>query len=769
MKHREIFKIYSKQDLQKNKMPMFIIAFSIFLAMLVSLVIPQIQMSKQQYLNENNENLSKADLMVDVNYPSSKFDQKIAQYEKDGIKLEQISVTPSYFEYNGNQITVYLLSGYHHLKNDEVIISRNFANSNSIKVNDRIQLAGFEKKVRVIAIEELPADVTTDAEVAGYIKMKTSNESAVKSNNLLFISGRNGDTLKQELKKIENGYKYFTYQERQEKMYGIIDKEMGALSLISSVGFILSIAVLTSGIIMLIVKSKKDLANMMLVSIRKKDIIKAMKLEINIIIFIPLAFSIILCLPVSLVVMKLQNITVAISISYFTNLLKFIVFDVLLFLFYRNLTLHYIKKIDPILVQKGENGLEKVRFRDILLYLIPFPLTMVIYSALLQSGVSVATNIFVAGAILVTFLVVWIIVSLVSALPIWNHWNVTLYSFHHLRSNKMTFIIKTLNLILLVFFILVGFSLSDSLKQAVDENLTMNIPYNYAVRSTDIKDVENVLDTSDDIKGYMKMDYIITKVENEEISNKSILLMNENSSKGKLNFQIVKGEKISKNDTSQVLISEKYANAYKLTLGSELRVFENNKIKKYTIKGIYDSGGINVNWIIKSSDNRYDNIIYLVKYKAGRNPVGLKDCYISNMAMIGDYTLSQMNDFLKSFKLLSFLFILSAVVFNINTVYIGQLLLKKDLAIMEALGIKKDIVPKQIWVESITMTVTSLLISTFLYLGIVNIMVQFIAKGSTHFDFSILMIASSIAVVTVVLGYVTSNGATEDYLLEIRE
>lgn len=769
MKHKEVFKIYNKQDMKRNKFPMFIIALSIFLAMLVSLVIPQIQMSKQQYIEKNNENSSKADLMVAVNFPSTKFEQKITDYEKEGIKTERINISPTYFQHKGNQLTVYLLSGYGNLKDDDVIVSRSFANANGVKINDRLQLSGLEKKVKVTAIEQLPVDVNTDAEVAGYVKMKTSEAPMTDSNHLLFISGKNGNVLKKELNDVENGYKYYTYQERQEQTYGTIDKEMGALSLISTVGFILSIAVLVSGIIMLIIKSKKDLANLMLISIRKKDIIKAMKMEVNIMIFLPLLLAVMLCVPVSLIIMNLQNMTVDLSVNYLTNILKFVIFDVILFLFYRNLALHYIKKLVPVLIEKGEDGLERIRFSEILCYLLPFPLTMVIYSALLQSGISVSVNIFLAVAMLITFLALWIIISLISSLPIWKRWNFTLYTFHNLRSNKMVFVIGTLNLTMLVCFILIGFSLSTTLEQSMEKNLTTNIPYNYAIRSTNTQRVEDVLNISNDVQGYMKMDYLATKVDNEQVNDKSILLMNEKISKGNLNFHIVKGRELLENDISQVLISQKYANVYNLTLDSVLRVHESDGIHEYTVKGIYDSGGININWVIKNSDDNYGNVIYLAKYKDGKSPSGLKECYISNMAMIGNYTISQVNDFLKSFKLLSILFILSAIVFNINIVYMGQQLLKKDFAIMEALGIKKDIVRKQMWIKGIMTIVTALIISAFLYIVIANIIVQSLSKGNVNLDTSVFMIASLVAVITVVLGFVISKGATLDYMLEIRE
>lgn len=770
MKHKELFKIYNKQDMKRNKFPLICIAVSLFLAMLVSLIIPQLQVGKQQYMAKISANMSKADLMVDVNFPSAAFDKKIEEYKAEGIKVEQITVSPNYVRYKGNQLMVYLFSGYSNLKKNEVIVSKSFADLHQLKVNDKIQLANMDKnnKVRISDIEQLPTEVTVNAEVAGYIKSNNLKPMLPSGESLLFLSGKNGETLKKELNKVENGYKYYTYQERQEQLYQNIDKEMGVLSLISSVGFIMAIAVLVSGIIMMIIKSKKDLAYLMLISIPKKDIIKAMKREVNFIIFIPLIASIILSVPVALIISRYEGAVIHLTGAFLLNTLKFIIFDVVLFLFYRNLALRYIKKLDPILIEKGEGGLKKLRVGEMICYLLPFPLTMAVYAALLQSGTSLSAFLYLAMAMIVTFVVLWIVVSFISILPLWKRWKASLYAFHSLRRNKLVFVVGTLNLAMLSCFILIGFNLGNTLNKSIDKGFAKNVPYHYMIKTSDTKDLEKTLHHSAGVDGYTKLHYLDTKVENDGIKDKSIRI-NEFPPNGTLNFRVVKGEDVYEGDKSQVLISEKYANAYHLDVGSQLKVLENQGIRDYTIKGIYDSGGVNVNWVLKESNGQYRDVMYLVDTKDGKALKGLKDCYIASVDSVGKHALSQADAFLKSFRILSILFILSAVIFNVNLVYMGQQLLRKDFAIMEALGIEGELVRQQMWLKSVVTVGASLLVSGLLYEGILNLMMQMVSEGSASPGGGVFGIVAGIAVLVVAVGVVVAKSTLRDCLEEIRE
>ena len=84
---------------------------------------------------------------------------------------------------------------------------------------------------------------------------------------LVFIYGKAGELLKKELQFIESGYKYKTIEDRRNDLLSDLDKQIMALNLISTVGYLLAIAVLISGITMLIVRSKKDIATLMLIPI----------------------------------------------------------------------------------------------------------------------------------------------------------------------------------------------------------------------------------------------------------------------------------------------------------------------------------------------------------------------------------------------------------------------------------------------------------------------------------------------------------------------
>lgn len=771
MRYKELFKVYNWPDFKKNKGSMILISVAIFLAMLVSLVLPQIQYGKQEYINSLAKMMNDADLMIEQNYSSVDFDHKLQEYEKDGMSITRVSASPIYIESGGNKIMIYLMSGYDNLGYDEAIISKGLSDKNMIQIGDSVSVSGLtnKDKIKITGIEPFPTDVYKDAEVAGYIKVRNLESTFISDTQMIFVSGLNGEQIKSELKDIEEGYKYYTFEDRQEQLYQYIDQQIGALSLISSVGYILSIAILISGIIMMIIKNKRDLASLMLIPVPMKDIKKSLKLEVNIIIFVPLLLAVATCIPLAMYFLSMEGITAKINMEYIANVGKFIAFDVIIFILYRNFSLRFIDNINPVFVEKGENGLAKPGIIKTTVLIISIPITLVVYSIMLQSEISVSANIILILAIVLFFALLYILISLITRLPLWKHWNSSLYAFSDMRSNKLFITLAVLNLTMLSVFILAGFNLGETLKNSVELNYKENVPYNYMLRSTSDDALENELSASKNVKGFLKLNYLDARVNNEEIRDKKIR-MNEVASKDTgVDFKILKGKGVFEGDLSEIVISDSYAKAYDLKPGDTLSITESGVPFEYVIKGIYDAGGVNVTWILKASEDKYKNAIFLADFANDEALSEIKNCYIADINSAGSYLLIQMENFLKSFRYMSIIFILASFVFNINISYMSLKMSRKNYAIMKAISVNKKIMIRQIVIKGVFTVAFSVLVSTFLYVVLMGIVIGMTSKGGITFESGTFLYVVLLLTISVSIGNLSLRGITDNYLEEIRE
>lgn len=772
MKYRELFKLYNLKNLNQNKWSMFFIALSIVITMTVSLILPQIRMSKQDYINRAMEESNPADLVVTQTFPSKSFDKAINAYKQEDIQTSFVHSAPVYLENKNNKMMLYLLSGYENLSDDEIVISEGLANKQHLNVGDTIQLIGIkeqDKVLKITRIEHLPIDVVEDAQVSGYIKTKNLETSYHSDAGLVFISGKSGELLKKELQSVESGYKYKTIEDRRNELFSNLDKQIMALNLISTVGYLLAIAVLISGITMLIVRSQKDIATLMLIPIKMKDIIKAMKLEINILIFTPLILSVIFSIPLAKMILAMEGISVTYTAVYMINILKFVVFNIFVFLLYRNVALKYMVNLDPILIVKGDNGLPKRNKLRSFGIIISLPIVLSIYAVLLGSGTSMASNFILLITLSAIFIGVLLLVELITRLPVWKHHRSTLYTFKEIKKNKLIFVVGILNLTMMLWFILIGFGLANTLKESVDVGYEQSLPYNYLIKTRDEEALNKVLVNSSDIKTFSIMHYMDAKIDNDNVSNKQVRINEIDQKNYTSKFKITEGQDVFEGNPREVLISKAYADAYKIDIGNTLEVSTEETTVKYRVKGTYDSAGINNNWILKASENQYSDTIYLVRAIDDGFLNEVKDSYIANMNVVGDYLLSKMDSFLTSFKYICFLFIVAAVIFNVNLLSLMNDLNRKEYAIIRSLGIGKKILVKQYVIKAIISIICSLTMSLVLFSVVISVAVSALSKGNVVIDGSMYVFIILISVFFVLVGNISLYSGKYNDLEVIRE
>lgn len=771
MKSKEIFKLYNLKDLKRNKFSMIFISLSILIAITVSLIIPQIKMDKQKYINNITEKSSSADLMVVQSFASNKFSEEMKEYENDGLTINYITSTPVYLNSGENKIMIYLLSGYEDMLDNEVIISKNLAENNNININDEIQLTGLqnEDKLAVSEIESQPFDVSDDAQITGYIKVKNVKAEFNSDNGLVFIFGQDGELLKERLKKVEDGFSYYTIQDRQESLFSELDNQIAALNLISAVGLLLSIAVLVSGIIMLIVKNRKEIANLMLIPLKMKDIKRAMKWEIDIVIFVPLFLAVLISVPLAKLFLSIEGIENSITYDSIINIIKFAVFNFIIFIFYRNIALNYMTDLDPIEIVKGGNGLPSNNIKRIFLIIISLPIALLVYAILLGSETSILSNLLLFVVLVIIFIGISFLIELLVRIPIWKHWKGALYAFNNIKKNKLIFVLNILNLTMLLWFILIGFNLGDTLKNSADINYAKEVPYNYMIRTEDSNKLVDTLKTSAYVETFSKMNYMDGKVNNDGILNKMIRINEVESESYNLKFNILQGDDIFAGNLSGVLISEDYANAYNLEIGDILDVTTELGNEEYLIKGIYHSGGINNTWILKASENKFENDIYLVDAKSNNIIEEVQDCYVADINTVGTYLLSQIDSFLVSFKYITLLFVLASVIFNINMMHLSKLIDRKDHAVINVIGIGNKIISIQTFIKGVVSSIISLIMSVIIYRIVTSVIITSIVNGKVSIDNGIFGLIILFTILLTLVGNMLSGKNRFDYLEEIRE
>lgn len=275
-----------------------------------------------------------------------------------------------------------------------------------------------------------------------------------------------------------------------------------------------------------------------------------------------------------------------------------------------------------------------------------------------------------------------------------------------------------LNLTLLLLFSMIGFHLSAILQESADLNLKTKLPYNLMMKSDTLDHVVQVLKKSKDVKSFTIMNYDDVVNTDERIKDKKIRLNEIKRNEYYAKFQVIDGENLFEGDKNGVLIARDYADAYKYSIGDKIYVNSAGKEEVYKIKGIYESGGINSNWMLKESENHFTKSIILVNSKNKSVLNKLKDTFVADADSIGHYIQYQMEYFLNSFKLICLIFALGSLVFNINLMYLLKDLDKKDDSIIRIVGLGKDLLVFKEIIKVVFIAIISIIISLMIFVGI---------------------------------------------------
>ncbi|HDK7155465.1 TPA: ABC transporter permease [Clostridium botulinum] len=759
MKWFDVFKLYNLKKLKSEKVILIFTALSIFVTTLISLLVPQIMKNTKEIMDNSIRQLNGGTLRVQVQYPSKKFNDKIASLKKEGYKVTVQELTNGYYKNsNGKKTIGRLISGKFNIGKDEIILYKSIANNIKAKVGDKIEIEYPEigsKSYVVKKIENMPYGVDNDSKILGYGKISSDKNIEIRNQGLVLINGGDGEKLKERLKNIENGYEYSSLEDKNKSVQSDVDKEIMAYTVITEMAYILSIITIITTTVMILLRRKKDFAILKMLSIRGKSLKKSMVLELSLTIIIPVILAALCSFKLSTVILAFNKTNELISASEKVVIIfKGVVFNCVLFFLFLNIALMMLKNIEPLsIVRQDENKLKKIRKKIFISSVILVPILLFAYSLYLGRLAAFAGGCFILLFIGIFLLITLCILKLITLIPFKN--NVFIYGFKNIQKNFMSFTMILLSITITIVFLLIGFTLDNTIKYSMNKTMKNSLPYNYILLQKSGRDLEKNLKNNDYVNKYSKFYNISAKVTNSNIKSKAIRIAEIKKEDYKAQYKIIEGKDIFQGSKDQIIISDKYKKTNNLKLGDFINVESLAGNFKYKIKGIYDGGEFNSQTILKEySGIGEESISYIIKSNSDKWMDGIKDSYVVSVDYLSNSISSMLNKSLDIFKYLCFLCIFSSVLFNMNIVYMNYIENKKDETIIIALGIGKGFCMKYQLFKLLLLVATSTIMSFGIYVLVLKTALRLFLNSDIYISFSYLLASM---VISTVLSIITFN------------
>ncbi|ENK1244486.1 ABC transporter permease [Clostridium sporogenes] len=756
MKWFDVFKLYNLKKLKSEKVVFTFTALSIFITTLISLLVPQITKNTKEIMDNSIKQLNGGDIMVQVQYPSEKFNDEIESLKKEGYKVEAQQLTNGYYKNNNGKKTIgKLISGKFNIGKDEIILYKAIANNIEAKVGDKIEIEypGIGTKSYVVKkIENMPYGVDNDSKTLGYGKILSDKNMKIKNQGLMFINGDNsgnddnGEKLKERLKNIEDGYVYSSLKDKEKAVRNDVDKEIMSYSVITEMAYMLSIITIITTTIMLLLRRKKDFAILKMLSIGDKNLKKSMLLEVSLIVIIPVILAAICSFKLSTVILALNGTNELIGISEKTVIIfKGVVFNCVLFFLFLNIALMMLKTIKPLsIMREDEFEVKKARKKIIIISVIFVPIVLFFYSLYVGRLAAFDGGCFILLFIGVFLLITLCILKLITLIPFKN--NVFLYGFKSIEKNFMSFTMIILSITMTIVFLLIGFTLDNTIKYSMNKTIKNTLPYDHILIQRAGSDLEKILSSNSYIDKYSKFYNTNGKATNSNIKSKAITISEVKKQDYKAKYKILEGEDVFQGNKDQVVISNKYKKINKLKVGDFINIESLSGNFQYRIKGIYDGGEFNSQTILKEySGIGKENINYIIKSNSDKWMNHIKDSYIVSVDSLSNSISSMLKKSLDIFKYLCFLCIFSSLLFNMNMVYMNYIGNKKDQTILIALGIGKSFCMKYELFKLALLVVTSTTMAFGTYALVLKTTLKLFLDSDTYISFLYLFVSMGIS------------------------
>lgn len=735
-----------------NKCIGFFLFLSVVIAISISLSIPQVQISIENYWNQNAYKINGADLKIETKYPLKEFDEKIEDLKKD-TKIEKSKVYNATIKNGGKEVYGDLIVGDYSTKKNEAILSKNLAVSLNATEGSYISLG--DKKYKIVEIEQMPTGVGKQAEEMGYIKVSSFENSMQKPySELLFINSNNYKNIKEDLKKIATDYSYDTVSDVKKTLLERNSTNMLALNVLNTISIIMTVISILSSIILIVSKYRRDIATMQLLSISSKRIRKVFQHQFKIVLYLAVIVGAFISIIMSRIIVCNNNINYNLTRQIVFKLLIGILFFIIAYSVYIYISCTVICKIKPMKIIRGEN--QKIIYKGLILKAIIFTLIVLLMYSVYVGG----DNIF-AGSILVLCMItiflgiIFILLKFMKAFA-WTG-KIYKYTVYSIQEQIHSTMIIILSMSFTILFFLIGFTLSNIVSTSYGKELKSNINYNYMLSTDDEEKIDKVLKQTNSTGTYTKLNmksgifYLNSKPKEE------IMLCTIGKDKYNVKYNIVKGEDIFEGDLEKIVISDEFAKKQKININDTISVRCGELQLQYTVKGIYKSGGMNVNHVLladtETSIKGYETM-YLAKIVKSDVTKKLDGVHIVTLNNIANALEEELNKVLGIFKSMCGICIVLSVVFNINLVYLDLLEQKKNFTIMRGLAMSKKQLIKHLLIKMLIILGFTLLLSVGNYCTIIYYAMHFMFNASNTITIEMILIPAGVAILMIGLIFV---------------
>ena len=764
MKFVEVFRIYNLKFIKKNKINTVLTILALFLCLSVCLVTPVINYYYEKNINENIIDINGGDLAVFVRgNESQSFKDKVKEKEDKGLKVTEKYITSTGYMAGSKQIAGRVIfEDNDDLKNNEVIISENLAEELKASKGDTIKFKvnGNIDEFKVKNIEVIAKGVDSDCEALGFGRVNLSvAENVERMSKFIYITGEDGESLKEEFKAIDEKNQYVSLSEKQSKMKSDTLLEITVLNLLSSVSLILTLLSIVFLTFMNILKRKRDICVLKLISVKNIDIEKAMFLEMTLVILVPLIMALIICFPLAKLFLQYKGMEqTVVSMDAVFIILKGFGINLLVSWACTFLALRLCNKIKPIDIMQDDTDKNiKIVGSSIIKFLLLLPIVVVIYGVINKDKSFIGAALGIMAFILIFLLLSFILIKIAARIPYRN--NLFLYTFKNIKKNSIIFIFTVLSLTVTCIFILAGYYLKDTISENMNEVVKNSLPYNYEIipDNSDFND-EGIVN-SDKIEGYNKIHTMNGELLNSSKASlyKSICIDEINEEDYKAKFNICEGQDLFEEGDGNIIISDDMADRCHFEVGDIVDVKYEEEVVHLKVKGVYDSAGINEITMYKENKelSKAKKSRYYVKSKDTRFMDDIDNCLIWSLNDAGKrMTEGSINKFLKVFKILSIITVISIVIVNINITNMAESLEKKNNEIIMALGMGKGFIFKSRIIKIISNSILASILSVGVFSLIINLWIAAMFKQPGNVNIGTVLILSSLSLVFSLLSYI---------------
>lgn len=752
-----IFKMYNIKKIKKEKLMLLFTMLSILITTTLSITVPILSVNMNDYNKKSIREANGGDLFIKSFYESKTFDEEINKLKQEGYSITYKKTESAFFQNNKNsKFYANLILGQKNLKENEIILGFNMAKNLAVKTGDKINIKTdtITKDYTVKEIEVIPKGLTNDETIIGYGKISGS----VSEGNLIYIKGNtDGEALKHRIKSKEDGYMYSSIVDKELELKSETEVQLASFSILTTMGYILSLIAIMTTSIMLIIKRKRDISIMKLLSLRNKDIKNALRLELSIIVLLPVMASVLTTIAISHFILRMNYIPSSASfVTEFIIFAKGIAINILFFQIFSNLPLLIINDFKGLwLLRENEekNGVIKKRIFFCLIFLIP--LMLFIYSVYMGSDVNFAASLGIIFIILIFLLASSILMKIFSSIRYRSR--LLMYSFKNMKKNFLTFTLLIVSFSITLVFMMITLTLNNTVKDSMNKSIATALPYNYILSNKEDLNMENILTKENGVEGYIKSYNSTGKVLNNNIKLKLIVLKEIKKEDYKLEFKMLKGEKLFEGHGG-CLITSKYQKENSLKVGDILHIFYKDKMIDMKIKGVYDNSIIDSMCILLPYGGYSNNSMFYVKADNTKWMDKLGDSPIISIDILGSALSAYMGKFLKIFKALSLMVVFASLLFNINLLNITFIEERKEETVIRALGIGKDFISKVYIFKGIILTLVSCMLAYGFYLSVSKLILKLLGVNAVYslWDLLVLLLCGlTLIVATFIYSFIT--------------